>query len=152
MPIPSEPKVYLLCVENYRNAESTYDAEDYFVDGIVMLRMPLDPNQDRAALEAIMKQALVQLQSPEAAEEVEKGFPKFHAIKQKGGLYWFHLMRQEHKDNLPKDFHTNSFTEDELLGIAPAEDPDLLPKELWFDRDGDPIEGPPDRLMGLLYS
>lgn len=152
MPTPADLKVYLLCVEHYRNAEATYGADDYFVDGIVLIRMPLDPFQERSALEGTMKQALVQLQTPEAAKEVEQAFPKFHALKEKGGLFWFHLMRQEHKDNLPKDFHTNSFTEDELLGIAPAEDPDLLPKELWFDRDGDPIEGPPDRLMGLLYS
>jgi len=152
MPTPADLKVYLLCVEHYRNAEATYDAEDYFVDGIVLIRMPLDPFQERSALEATMKQALVQLQTPEAAKEVEQAFPKFHALKEKGGLFWFHLMRQEHKDNLPKDFHTNAFTEDELLGIAPAEDPDLLPKEIWFDRDGDPIEGPPDRLMGLLYN
>ena len=152
MPTPSAPPVYLLCAEHYRNAEATYGADDYFVDGIVLLRMPLDPLMDRSTLETSMKQALVQLQSSEAASEVEKGFPKFHTLKQRGGLFWFHLMRQEHKDRLPQDFHTNAFTEEELLGIAPAEDPDLLPKELWFDRDGDPIEGPPDRLMGLLYS
>jgi hypothetical protein len=73
-------------------------------------------------------------------------------MRTESALWWFHLMRKDHKERLPQDFHTNAFTEEELLGTAPAQDPDLLPKEMWFDRDGDPIEGPPDRMMAFLYS
>ena len=80
MTTPADLKVYLLCVEHYRNAEASYDAEDYFVDGIVLIRMPLDPTQDRASLEATMKQALVQLQTSEAAKQLEQSFSKLHAI------------------------------------------------------------------------
>ena len=142
---------YLLCVEHYRNAQSQYDAEDYFVDGIVLMHLPLPPDLERERLDAVMKNVIVQLQQPEAAADIKRVFPRFQALREAGTLWWVHLMRKEHKENLPQDFHTNAFTEEELLGLAPAEDPDAVPKELWFDRDGDPIEGPPDRSMAFLY-
>ena len=148
----SEAHEWLFCVERYRNMELAHDSEDYMVDGFVLFRIPLPDELERAKLEPEIKRLIQKLQAPEQAKEVQENFPKFHALRQENSLWWIHLMRKEHKENLPKDFHTNSFTEEELLGIAPAEDPDLLPREMWFDRDGDPIEGPPDRLMGLLYS
>lgn len=142
---------YLLCAEHYRNRESQYDAEDYFVDGIVLMHLPIPPDLERERLDGVMKNVILQLQSPETAADIKRVFPKFHTLRESGDLWWVHLMRKEHKENLPKDFHTGHFTEEELLGIAPAEDPDTVPKELWFDRDGDPIEGPPDRSMAFLY-
>lgn len=147
----SEAHEWLFCVERYRNMELSHDAEDYMVDGFVLFRLPLPDDLERVKLEPEIKSLIGKLQAPEQSKEIQENFPKFHALRKEGGLWWVHLMRKEHKERLPKDFHTNSFTEEELLGIAPAEDPDLLPREMWFDRDGDPIEGPPDRLMGLLY-
>jgi len=142
---------YVLCVEHYRNSESQYDAEDYMVDGIVLMHLPLPPDLERERLDTVMKNLIVQLQTPESTADIKRVFPRFHALREAGSLWWVHLMRKEHKEKLPKDFHTNVFSEEELLGIAPAEDPDAVPKELWFDRDGDPIEGPPDRSMAFLY-
>jgi hypothetical protein len=148
----STPHPYLLCVEHYRNTEARHDAEDYFVDGLVLLQMPLVLDSDRVALEATMKKLILELQSPENEQELAKSFSKFHALRQRENLWWVHLMRKEHKERLPQDFHTNAFTEEELLGTATEEDPDDIPREMWFDRDGDPIEGPPDRMMAFLYS
>lgn len=142
---------WLFCVEHYRNIETQHDAEDYMVDGFVLLRLPLPDDIDRSQLESDVKTLVRRLQDASLDGEVRKSFPKFHALKGRGGLWWIHLMRKSHKERLPQDFHTNSFTEEELLGTAPAEDESLLPREMWFDRDGDPIEGPPDRLMGMLY-
>lgn len=142
---------YLLCVEHYRNSETQYGEEDYFVDGLVLLHLPLPTTVARTDLEGAMKKIIVQLQAPEHADEMARSFPKFHTLRQEVPLWWYHLMRKDHKETLPKDFHTNAFSEDELLGIAPAEDPDGLAREMWFDRDGDPIEGPPDRMMAFLY-
>ncbi len=142
---------YLLCAEHYRNAESQYDEDDYFVDGLVLMHLPLPPKLDRHELETVMKKVVQQLQTPENREDLQKTFPKFSALMKESPLWWVHLMRKEHKDSLPKDFHTSAFTEEELLGIAPEEDPEELPKEMWFDRDGDPMEGPPDRAMAFLY-
>ena len=143
---------YLLCVEHYRQAEAKFEAEDYFVDGLVLLNIPLPLRTPRVEVEAAMKKIILQLQAPEHAKEVAGSFPKYHSLRQEQALWWYHLMRKEHKDRLPTDFHTNQFTEEELLGTAPSEDPDDLPREVWFDRDGDPIEGPPDRMMALLYN
>jgi len=149
-----DPQVneWLFCVEQYRNAENTYDADDYMVDGFVLFRIPLPDDLERARLEPEMKSLIAKLQTADNDAEVKENFPKFHTLKASGGLWWVHLMRKDHKENLREDFHTNAFTEDELLGIAPAEDPSLVSREMWFDRDGDPIEGPPDRMMAFLYS
>jgi len=143
---------YILCVERYRHPENTYEAEDYFVDGLVLIHLPLPQSTDRTELEGAIKKIILQFQSPAHEAEIKKTFPKFHALRTEVTLWWYHLMRKEHKEKLPQDFHTNQFTEDELLGIAVAEDPNGLTKEMWFDRDGDPIEGPPDRMMAFLYS
>ncbi len=142
---------YLLCAEHYRNSQSQYDAEDYFVDGIVLMHLPLPVKLERERLDAVMKSVILQLQSPENLPDIQRVFPRFHTLRTEGKLWWVHLMRKEHKEKLPQDFHTNVFSEEELLGIAPPEDPDAVPRELWFDRDGDPIEGPPDRAMAFLY-
>ena len=142
---------YLLCAEHYRNTESQYDAEDYFVDGLVLMHLPLPLRLERGRLETVMKAVVQQLQAPENQEDVKRAFPRFHTLRAEKGLWWIHLMRKEHKDALPQDFHTNAFTEEELLGTAPFENPEDVPKELWFDRDGDPLEGPPDRSMAFLY-
>jgi hypothetical protein len=142
---------YVFCVERYRQAESTYGADDYFVDGLVLVHLPLPLRANRAELESAIKKIVLQLQSPEHEKDVARTFPKFHSMRSEVALWWYHLMRKEHKERLPRDFHTNQFTEEELLGIVPEEDPDNLPKEMWFDRDGDPIEGPPDRVMALVY-
>jgi len=146
------PKPYLLCVEHYRQAEAQHDAGDYYVDGIVLLSLPLPHGTERTEVEGVMKKVIQQLQSPENADDVKGSFPKYHALREAQALWWYHLMRKDHKDRLPQDFHTKQFSEEELLGIAPSEDPDDLPREMWFDRDGDPIEGPPDRMMALLYT
>ena len=146
-----ETHEWLFCVERYRNTEAQYDADDYMVDGFVLFRIPLPDDLERAKLEPEMKALILKIQAPENAADIKANFPKFQSLRDEGGLWWVHLMRKDHKERLPQDFHPNSFTEEELLGIAPAEDPDLLPREMWFDRDGDPIEGPPDRLMALLY-
>lgn len=148
----SDAHEWLFCVERYRNAENNYDPEDYMVDGFVLFRIPLPDDLERVKLEPEMKSLIVKLQAAENTEEVKSNFPKFQALRTEGALWWFHLMRKDHKEKLPQDFHTNSFTEEELLGTAPAEDPDLVARELWFDRDGDPIEGPPDRMMAFLYN
>ncbi|MBK9576206.1 MAG: hypothetical protein IPK50_23790 [Fibrobacterota bacterium] len=147
----SEAHEWLFCVERYRNTEMSHDADDYMVDGFILLRLPLPEDLERVKLEPEMKTLIGKLQAPEQRDEVKKNFPKFHGLLVAGGLWWIHLMRKDYQERLPKDFHTNSFTEEELLGIEPAQDPSLLPREMWFDRDGDPIEGPPDRLMALLY-
>lgn len=146
-----ETHEWLFCVERYRNAEAQHDADDYMVDGFVLFRIPLPDDLERAKLEPEMKALILKIQAPENAADVKTNFPKFQSLRDEGGLWWVHLMRKDLKERLPQDFHTNSFTEEELLGIAPAEDPDLLPREMWFDRDGDPIEGPPDRMMAFLY-
>jgi hypothetical protein len=148
----SEAHEWLFCIERYRNLELTHDADDYMVDGFILLRIPLPEDLERARLEPEMKSLILKLQQAENEKEVQENFPKFHAMRAEGGLWWVHLMRKDHKATLRQDFHTNSFTEEELLGIAPSEDPDLLPREMWFDRDGDPIEGPPDRMMAFLYN
>lgn len=148
----SDAHEWLFCVERYRNAVNNYDTDDYMVDGFVLFRIPLPDDLERSKLEPQMKSLIVKLQAGENSEEVKSNFPKFHAMRVEGALWWFHLMRKDHKEKLPQDFHTNAFTEEELLGIAPAEDPDLLAREMWFDRDGDPIEGPPDRMMAFLYT
>lgn len=147
----SEAHEWLFCVERYRNSELSHDADDYMVDGFILLRLPLPDDLERSKLEPEIKTLIGKLQAPEQRDEVRKNFPKFNGLLEAGGLWWIHIMRKDHHQQLPKDFHTNSFTEEELLGIAPAQDPSLLPREMWFDRDGDPIEGPPDRLMALLY-
>jgi hypothetical protein len=147
-----EPLPYVMCVEHYRQMEARHDAEDYFVDGLVLIHIPLPERTGRVDIETAMKRIILQLQAPDHAQEIAKSFPKFHAMREQESLWWYHLMRKDRKERLPQDFHTNDFTEEELLGTAPAEDPDLLPMEMWFDRDGDPIEGPPDRMMAFLYS
>lgn len=147
----SEVHEWLFCVERYRNTEANHDADDYMVDGFVLFRLPLPEDLERAKLEPEIKAMIGRLQSTENEEDVKRNFPKFHALRVEQPLWWYHLMRRDHKERLPQDFHTNSFSEEELLGTAPAEDPDLLPREMWFDRDGDPIEGPPDRMMAFLY-
>jgi hypothetical protein len=141
--------IYLLCAEYYRNREAQYDVDDYYVEGMVLLHLPLRSDIDASLVESTMKQLVLQLLAEENREELVDSFPKFSKMLQDGGLFWFHLMRKEHKERLPQDFHSNAFTEEELLGIAPIEEE--LPREFWFDRDGDPLEGPPDRLMGLLW-
>ena len=148
----SDAHEWLFCVERYRNAEASHDVDDYMVDGFVLFRLPLPDDLERVKLEPEMKSLILKLVAPENEDEVRENFPKFHTLKVDRTLWWVHLMRKDHKESLPQDFHTNSFTEDELLGIAPSMDPDLLPREMWFDRDGDPIEGPPDRMMACLYS
>lgn len=148
----SDVHEWLFCVERYRNTEALHDADDYMVDGFVLFRIPMPDSLERARLEPEMKSLILKLQAPENEADVKENFPKFHSLRVEQSLWWFHLMRKDHKDRLPQDFHTNAFTEEELLGTAPAEDPDLLPREMWFDRDGDPIEGPPDRMMAFLYN
>ncbi|MCB9496073.1 MAG: hypothetical protein H6686_04205 [Fibrobacteria bacterium] len=147
----SEAHEWLFCIERYRNPELSHDVDDYMVDGFVLFRLPLPDDLERVKLEPEIKSLILKLQAPENVDEVKANFPRFQALRDEGGLWWVHLMRRDHKESLPQDFHTNSFSEEELLGTAPTEDPDLLPRELWFDRDGDPIEGPPDRMMAFLY-
>lgn len=148
----SDAHEWLFCVERYRNAEANYETDDYMVDGFVLFRLPLPDDLERAKLEPEVKSLIMKLQSAENDSEVKSNFPKFHALRTESSLWWFHLMRRDHKESLPQDFHTNAFSEEELLGTAPTQDPDLLPREMWFDRDGDPIEGPPDRMMAFLYN
>ena len=113
----SEAHEWLFCIERYRNLELTHDADDYMVDGFILLRIPLPEDLERARLEPEMKSLILKLQQAENEKEVQQNFPKFHAMGAEGGLWWVHLMRKDHKATLRQDFHTNSFTEEELLVI-----------------------------------
>lgn len=139
----------IIAAEYYRTPEQTFDADDYMVDGVILLKPNIDYVADRADLEdhierifgPVLKDFMKAIKSE---AQVQAAFPKFWARVQAGTGFWFKITTKDTLDALPKDFHGNSFSEAELLGV-PADSTEKF--EVMFNSEGDRIESHPDKFM-----
>jgi hypothetical protein len=142
----------LILAEWYRTVEQTGDVDDLQVDGIVVLRVPAQYTGERDGFEEnivnifqpMLKDFIKAMRTDASAQ---RAFPKMHARIQAGTGHWFRVSSEQVLAAKPKDFHSNHFSEAELLGLQPEELDPLETLEITFNSDGDRIEGPPDKFM-----
>lgn len=139
----------IIAAEYYRTPDQTFDAEDYMVDGVILLKPQINYVAERSELEdhierifgPVLKDFMTAIKSD---AQIQASFPKFWARVQAGTGFWFKITTKDTLDSLPKDFHGNSFSEAELLG-RPEESAERF--EVLFNSDGDRIESHPDKFM-----
>lgn len=137
---------FVVCVECYRTENSGTEEDDYFVDGmkLVFLDLPAGTREEQVhTFSFSIKQMMERLNTPENVPAFKATFPKFFKLLEEGRPFWFHAMEPEVLEKKPKEFHTNAFSEAELLG----EPPEAEPVELFLNSSGDPIDGFPDKFM-----
>lgn len=149
---------FVLCAETYRTPEQGYNEDDFFVDGMKLLYFPYQegdfaatettsiPEHLGEVFQSALKLFVAQLQNPESAAQFARSFPKFHALTVSGKGYWYHITTNTSLAKRPKEFNSNAFTEEQLLGVS-EEDTSLDSLSLYFNSDGDLIEAPPDKFM-----
>lgn len=153
---------FMLCAETYRTKEQSYDADDYVVDGIKLLYFPFsvddikslqDSSNGETTTEVLSKRLqfalklfVEQLKNPLASPQIAKTFPRFSSLQQSEHGYWYHITTNADLAKRPKEFNSNAFTEEQLLGIS-EEESDLVNVSFYFNSDGEVIDGPPDKFM-----
>jgi len=153
---------FVLCAETYRTKEQSYDADDYVVDGIKLVYFPFSAGEVKnlqessggenrtevlsKLLQSTLKLFTEQLKNPLAASQMAKTFPRFDSLRQSEHGYWYHITTNADLAKRPKEFNSNAFTEEQLLGVSEEEN-DLENVSFYFNSDGDLIEGPPDKFM-----
>ena len=144
----------LICAERYRTKEQTYDTDDFLVDGVKLFRLPVLVDTDipfekiAEQLKAEFKEPLVQFVTDVREGKHSDHFPKFTQHLLADGVFWFHVTTDCALADRPKEFHTQGFSEAELLGLPADEQPDPLSTlSLYISSSGEPLDGPPDKFM-----
>jgi hypothetical protein len=168
----------VVCLETYRTPDQTYTADDYFVDGIKLLRLPLQftPTEDADATESttdmvrryleqfstdFIKQIRLALKStdPQARAMLEQTFPRALKIMDTDTPHWYHVTTDAALSKRPNEFHGNGFSEAELLGVAESDSesetaqvPETIAEavSVYLNSDGDVIEAPPDKFLSAM--
>lgn len=137
---------FVVCAEYYRTENEGTEEDDYFVDGmkLIFLDLPAGAREEQVLTFSFsMKQLLEKFKEPGSLPDLRAAFPKFCKLLDEGKPFWFHAMDPDVLAKKPKEFHTNAFSEAELLG----EPPETEPVELFLNSSGDPIDGYPDKFM-----
>jgi hypothetical protein len=166
----SNPIVTLLiCMEFYRTPDQTYTADDYVVDGIKIIRIPMqfepvsgDATDTSEAIKQISievgKRAITtsfaKFAELKASEQIalRQSFPKACACLDNGTPHWYHITTDAALAQRPQEFHGNGFSEAELLGATDTDedgalDLSALNISVYLNSVGDEIEAPPDKFM-----
>lgn len=134
-----------LCAEFYRTPEQGMDPEDYMVDGMKVLHLNMDDtimnnHEERDKIFQSMLTTFVEgIRNNSIAQT---NFPKFTALVKSEKPFWFHVTTTEGLDKRPKEFHTNHFSESELLGVPVEEEVSIL-----YSSAGIRLDGHPDKFM-----